>query len=90
VRRTDWLFISGTVLFVAGAAVVVRSLGHPAGGLLLAGLGGIVASVLCFGIAAWRIHTRVDWERVEAEQRLWESGALGRAWLRIRQALLGR
>lgn len=89
-RKIDWLFISGTVLFVVGAAVIVRSLAHPAGGLLLAGLAGIVASVLCFGIGAWRIHTRVDWERVEAEQRLWESGMLGRAWLRIRQALLKR
>lgn len=89
-RKTDWLFISGTVLFVAGAAVVVSSLGREAGGLLPIGLGTIVAAVLCFGIGAWRIHTRVDWQRVEAEQRLWESGVLGRTWLRIRQALLRR
>ena len=33
-----------------------------------------------------------DWlilagKRVEAEQRLWESGPLGRAWLKIRKSL---
>jgi hypothetical protein len=30
---------------------------------------------------------RVDWNRIEAEQRLWESGPLGRKWLRVRQRL---
>ncbi len=89
-RRTDWLFTSGTVLFVAGAAIIMQSLGERAAAPLLVGLAGIVASVLCFALGAWAMHKRVDWRRVQAEQRLWESGILGRAWSRIRRTLLGR
>lgn len=89
-RGTDWLFVSGAVLFVAGTAVILPSLGRGNDALVPLGLVGILGSVLCFGIGAWRIHRRVDWQRVEVEQRLWESGALGRAWLRIRQALSKR
>lgn len=89
-RGTDWLFIGGVVLFVAGAAVILMSTTQGRGSLVAVGLVGIAGSVLCFGIGAWRTHRRVDWRRVEAEQRLWESGVLGRAWLRIRQALLRR
>ena len=32
----------------------------------------------------------VDWERIEAEQRLWESGPLGKAWLRLRSRVVDR
>lgn len=89
-RWIDWLFIGGVVLFVAGAAVILKSSSLGGDNLVAVGLVGIAGSVLCFGIGAWRIHRRVDWQRVEAEQRLWESGVLGRAWLKIRQSLLRR
>ena len=29
------------------------------------------------------------WQRVDAEQRLWESGPLGRRWLRLRKLWAG-
>jgi hypothetical protein len=32
----------------------------------------------------------IDWDRIMTEQRLWESGSLGRAWLRIRQRGAGQ
>lgn len=89
-RAIDWLFVAGAVLFVAGAAVILVSSSQGRDNLVVIGLVGIAGSVVCFGIGAWRIHRRVDWRRVEAEQRLWESGVLGRAWLKVRQALLGR
>ena len=44
-----------------------------------------VAAVL-FLLSLWRPR-RVDWDRVRTEQRLWESGPLGRRWLKIRQRL---
>lgn len=89
-RVIDWLLLAGFVGFLAGAAVVLAGMGRADDRLMLVGVAGIVAGVASFGVAAWRLHTRVDWERVDAEQRLWESGPLGRAWLRLRQGLLGR
>lgn len=54
--------------------------------LLIATAVGAVA-----GWVVWRFHSRrVDWDRIMTEQRLWESGPLGRAWLRARQRILGR
>jgi len=90
VRETDWLFLSGAVLFVAGAGTVLVALARASHSLVSLGLVGIVAGVVCLGIGSWRVHSRVDWRRIQAEQRLWESGPLGRTWLRIRSALFGR
>lgn len=47
----------------------------------------LIAAALCFAVAAALRLRRVDWRRVETEQRRWESGPLGRAWLKIRQRL---
>ncbi len=89
-RATNGLLILGTLLFTGGAALVLTSLGHRGDRRLLLGILGFVGAVACLGTAAWRIHHSVDWERVDAEQRLWESGPLGRIWLKIRQARLKR
>ena len=89
-RDTDWLLVSGAVLFVAGAATVLVALEQTSDSLVSLGVVGIVAGVVCLGIGGWRIHSRVDWRRIEAEQQLWESGPLGRTWLRIRRALFSR
>ena len=44
----------------------------------------------CAGVR-WRLtRAAVDWDRIEAEQRLWESGPLGKAWLRLRTRVLDR
>jgi hypothetical protein len=90
VAGTDWLLIGGALLFVAGAVVVRAGMVQGSGPLMMAGVAGLAGAVLSLGVGAWRLRRRVDWRRVEAEQRLWESGPLGRAWLRIRQAILGR
>jgi hypothetical protein len=90
VRETDWLLVGGAVLFVAGAAIVLVAVGRASDTLVVLGLSGLVGAVVCLGIAAARMRARVDWDRIDAEQRLWESGPLGRAWLKIRKALAGR
>ncbi|MGD8320417.1 MAG: hypothetical protein PVJ02_08185 [Gemmatimonadota bacterium] len=82
--------MSGLLLFVAGTASVLHSLGRQPGWWLRMGILALGVAVVCFGLGAWRIHTRVDWRRIEAEQRLWESGPLGRLWLKLRRTLMGR
>jgi hypothetical protein len=43
------------------------------------------------GAMAYAFRTNiVDWKRVHTEQRLWESGALGRAWLKRRKNVVDR
>lgn len=54
-------------------------------GMLL--LGAAVGGAAAWG--AWRYYSRrVDWDRIATEQRLWESGPLGRAWLKVRQRII--
>lgn len=89
-RDADRWLIAGAVAFVAGAAAVLTFLNQGNHWLLVLGLIGLAGAVVCFGIGTWRIQGRVDWDRIEAEQRLWESGPLGRIWLKIRQVLLRR
>jgi hypothetical protein len=89
VNQIGW-FASGALLFLTGAGVIL--FGPHTGNDDVIGLGlvAIIAGSLCLGIGAWRVYTRVDWKRVEAEQRLWESGSVGRVWLQIRKTLTGR
>ena len=43
------------------------------------------------GAGRWHLtRGAVDWDRIAAEQRLWESGPLGKAWLRLRTRVLDR
>jgi hypothetical protein len=86
-RLTAWLIGIGVVAFLGGAIGVLWGLYEGNSGVVSRGLYPILGSGACFAIAAWRSHRRVDWRRVELEQRLWQSGPLGRAWLRIRQRL---
>ncbi len=49
-----------------------------------------VGATICL---IWRKRSRreaVDWDRITAEQKLWESGPLGKAWLRARRRLVER
>lgn len=89
-RSSDRRLLAGLALFLAGAALIMASVSGGPRWLMWAGLAGIVAAVLVLGLTAWRLTTRPDWDRITAEQRLWESGALGRAWLKLRKTLLGR
>lgn len=90
------------LLLGALVAVVALALGFTVSVMLMAAEGGphfraavnaAVALLLAGGaLAGWLalrvIRRRTDWARIETEQRLWMSGALGRVWLRARQRLL--
>lgn len=82
------VLLAGLVLFLAGATIVFVAVGRR--NVMLAGAG--VAVLWCavgvLALAAWRGRRRVDWRRIEVEQRLWESGPLGRAWLNVRRRLV--
>lgn len=78
------------VVFVASAVAILMSLESGSRGLALMGaLGNVLAGVL-FVLSIWLPRRKVDWERIEAEQRLWESGPLGRKWLRVRRRIYNR
>ncbi len=74
-------------IFIGSALAILVSLESGSRGLaMLGGVGNLVACVL-FVLSIWMPRRKVDWERIEAEQRLWESGPLGRRWLRVRKRL---
>jgi hypothetical protein len=90
------------VLAVLVSILVAGAAGALAGAILLRlapedlGVGLVVVAVFLMtlsgavGWVVWRLmSTWVDWRRIQAEQRLWESGPLGREWLRVRQRLAG-
>ena len=83
---TRVLFLSGLTLFVVGTVAAFRFFAGEmsAQWVMLTAIG---LSVVALGLGAWRLNRRVDFERIAIEQRLWESGPLGRLWLRIRQTL---
>lgn len=83
-RATRALFALGLILFLAAVAAIWRVLEARAT-LLWPGLTLLGLSVASFATAAWRLHTRVDFGRIAGEQRLWESGPLGRLRLRLRR-----
>lgn len=89
-RSSDRRLLGGLALFLAGAALISLPVRGGPRWLTGAGLAGIVAAVIVLALTAWRLNTRPDWDRIAAEQRLWQSGALGRGWLGLRQTLLGR
>lgn len=76
-RVTDWLLVSGAVLFAGGAALEFIALTRGGANLVVIGLIGLAGAVVCLAIGSWRIYTRVDWGQIEAEQRFWESGPWG-------------
>jgi hypothetical protein len=86
-RWSITLLYVAMVIFLASAAAILMSLENGSRALALAGgLGNVIAGVL-FVLSIWLPRKRVDWERIEAEQRLWESGPLGRKWLRVRRRI---
>lgn len=75
------------VVFLASAAAIILSLERGSRWLALAGaLGNLIAGI-CFALSIWLPRRKVDWKRIEAEQRLWESGPLGRRWLGVRRRI---
>lgn len=89
-RLIAWWVIGAAVLFFAGAAVAFVGIERETSELAWLSLIGFLGAVLSLVVAGWRASRRVDWHRIEAEQALWESGALGRAWLAIRRRFPGQ
>lgn len=78
------------LVFLASAAAILISLERESRTLALAGaFGNLVAGIL-FVLSVWLPRRKVDWARIDAEQRLWESGPLGRRWLRVRRRISNR
>ncbi len=87
--RPVYLYVA-VLIFLASAALILMSLEN--GSRLLAfmgGVGNLIAAIL-FVLSIWLPRRKVDWDRIEAEQRLWESGPLGRRWLRVRRRIVNR
>lgn len=87
--RPVYLYVA-LLVFLASAAFILMSLENGSRSLaFLGGVGNLIAAIL-FVLSVWLPRKKVDWERIEAEQRLWESGPLGRRWLRVRRRISNR
>jgi protein-S-isoprenylcysteine O-methyltransferase Ste14 len=79
------MLLAAAVIFLVSNVAILKSLETGSRGLAISGgVGNAIAAVL-FISCAWIQHRKVDWERIEREQKLWESGPLGRKWLRMRR-----
>ena len=81
------LLIAAFGAFLLGATLTLFALERQS--QILAGIAIVVMAVamVLFILSIWGPRRKVDWDRIETEQRLWESGPLGRSWLRIRRRL---
>jgi hypothetical protein len=89
-RWSPIFLYAALVIFLGSSAAILLSLESGSRRLALLGAFGNVAAGLLFVLSIWRPKGKVDWQRIEAEQRLWESGPLGRRWLRVRKRLYNR
>jgi hypothetical protein len=87
VRWQPWILYLALVVFLLSALAVLSSLEVQSSALAVAGALGMGVAGLLFLASIFVRPRRVDWRRIQAEQRLWESGPLGRSWLRIRRRL---
>jgi hypothetical protein len=89
-RASPLFLYAALVVFVSSAVAILMSLENGSRGLAVAGAFGNVVAGVFFVLSIWLPRRKVDWERIEAEQRLWESGPLGRRWLRVRRRIYKR
>jgi hypothetical protein len=82
-KATRTLLVLGLLFFLAALVALFRVIAGGSG-LLWVGLALLGLSVASLAFSAWRLHTRVDFDRIGDEQKLWRSGSLGRLWLRRR------
>lgn len=88
-RRTIFLILA-VMLFLASMAAVMISLERGSRTIAVVGaIGNLIAGFL-FVLSMLNPRGKVDWGRIEVEQRLWESGPLGRRWLRVRRRIYER
>ena len=82
-KVTRVLLVLGLLSFLLAVVALFRVMAGNSGtlwvGLMFLGL-----SVASLAFSAWRLHTRVEFDRITDGQRLWRSGPLGRLWLRRR------
>ena len=76
--------------FLAGTGAILLALAGGPDSMFAIGVSALFVALLCLALAAWSIWRDVQWDRIEAEQALWESGPLGRAWLKLRKLLFPR
>lgn len=89
-RWSPFILYAALTIFLASAAAVLISLENGSRTIAMAGgFGHLVAGIL-FVLSIWSPRRKVDWRRIRAEQRLWESGPLGRRWLRVRKRIYNR
>lgn len=74
------------VIFILSSLAVLYALEQGIKWPAYLAIGGMFVAAVLF-ILSLIPSRRVDWDRIHTEQRLWESGPLGRSWLRIRQRL---
>ena len=82
-NTTRTLLVLGLLFFLVAVVALFRVIAS-GGGLLWVGLTFLGLSVASLALSAWRLHARVDFDRIGDEQKLWRSGPLGRLWLRRR------
>jgi len=87
VRWRPWILYLALLVFLASALAVLGSLELASAWLAIAGAVGMAIAAALFVASVLLPSRRVDWRRIQAEQRLWESGPLGRSWLKIRRRL---
>jgi hypothetical protein len=87
VRWSLPILFAALTAFIASAGITIVAIDRQS--QLLAGVAifGMLLASLLFVASMWYRRGKVDWRRIEAEQRLWESGPLGRSWLRVRRRL---
>lgn len=87
--RSIFLYVA-ILVFVGSSVAIMMSLEDGSRILALGGAIGNVIAAILFALAIWLPRRRIDWDRIQAEQRLWESGPLGRKWLRVRRRMYRR
>jgi len=87
VKWRPWILYLALIVFLLSSMAVLSSLESQSRALAVAGAVGMGIAGALFIASMFFRPKRVDWKRVRAEQRLWESGPLGRSWLRIRRRL---
>ena len=86
-RWRPGLLYLGTLALLASSAAVLIALDRGSRVIAIGATVGMAIAAVLFVLSLFPPRNKVDWKRIQAEQRLWESGPLGRAWLRIRQRL---
>jgi hypothetical protein len=87
VKWRPWILYLALLVFLLSSLAVLGSLEFRSRALAIAGAAGMAIAGILFVASIFIRPRRVDWRRIQAEQRLWESGPLGRSWLRIRRRL---